>query len=163
MTLEIEKKRVVDEIIAKLETELAHIEKAALAAREAATHEESKPEDSHDTRGLEASYLAGAQMARATELKNIIASYKFMPLRNFTEDDHIDAGALVELDYNQKKSFYFLVPQGGGVTVQVDQKNIQVITPKSPLGDALLGRWVGDIIEVEGQNITREYEITQIG
>ena len=48
----------------KIAEDLLVMTKAALAAHEAATHSESKAEDQYDTRGLEASYLAGAQSKR---------------------------------------------------------------------------------------------------
>src|SRR4051812_18493840 len=72
------KQELIQIIMAQLNSELELITQSAKAAHEAATHEESRAEDSHDTRGLEASYLAGAQMARAEALKKTIASYQFM-------------------------------------------------------------------------------------
>ncbi|NBU22139.1 hypothetical protein EBS43_12140, partial [bacterium] len=61
----IQKSQILASIVQKLNHELQTIELSAQAALEAATHEESKAEDQHDTRGLEASYLARAQASRA--------------------------------------------------------------------------------------------------
>ncbi|MEO5970942.1 MAG: GreA/GreB family elongation factor [Bdellovibrionia bacterium] len=156
------KQKLIRLIIAQLNTELQLITQSAKAAHEAATHEESKAEDSHDTRGLEASYLAGAQMARAEALKKTIATYQFMNARDLQADDPIDIGALIEIETAGRKFHYFLVSQGGGMAVTFEGKTIQVITSLAPLGEVLLGRRVGDVAEIEGQRIQREYKITGV-
>ncbi|MCM2323297.1 MAG: GreA/GreB family elongation factor [Oligoflexia bacterium] len=155
----LQKQKLVAAIVRKLEEELAVLVRAAQAARDAATHEESKPEDQHDTRGIEASYLAGAQAARAGELKQLISMYKFLPLRAFRAGDAVAAGALVELEAEGKRQFYFLVGQGGGLSVAVEGLVVQVITPRAPLGEALQGKVEGDVIELESPNGAREYEV----
>lgn len=146
----------------QLESELAVVLRAAEAAREAATHEESKPEDSHDTRGLEASYLAGAQAGRAEELKRLVTVYRHMELREFKEGEPIAPGALVELDLDGRRSHYFLVAEGGGLSVSAGGQKVLVITPQAPLGEALLGHKSGEGVEVEVQKALREYEIVSI-
>ena len=55
------KQKLIEAILLELESELSVLADAAKAAHLAATHEESVAEDPHDTRGVEASYLAGAQ------------------------------------------------------------------------------------------------------
>ena len=60
-----DKQAIIDRLVEKLQSEAEALVRAAQAAHEAATHEESRAEDHHDTRGLEASYLAGAQAQRA--------------------------------------------------------------------------------------------------
>jgi transcription elongation GreA/GreB family factor len=156
------KQELMNRIIDKLNQELSAITLSAEAAHAAATHEESRAEDKHDTRGLEASYLADAQARRAAELKRLIAGYKFLPLRHFGNKDAIAPGALVELDLNAKRSFYFLVHQGGGISVQLGGKTIQVIAILAPLGNALVGKKVGDDVEIESDHLAREYEIISV-
>jgi transcription elongation GreA/GreB family factor len=156
------KRELIQIILAQLNTELEFITQSAKAAHEAATHDESKAEDSHDTRGLEASYLAGAQMARAESLKKTIAAYQFMNIRELKTDDPIEIGAFIEMAYGGRKSHYFLVSQGGGIAATIDGKTVQVITSAAPLGEALLGKKVGDVFEVEVQNVHREYKIIAV-
>ena len=157
-----DKKKLVAQIQQYLEEELDRLMQAAKAAHEAATHEESKPEDEHDTRAIEAGYLAGAQMKRAEEIRQLLNMYRFLPLREYGVEDVVCPAALVELETNGKRAFYFLAPQGGGLVTEVDGKPVQVITPKSPMGDALLGRKVGDIVEVEIRDGSREYKVLSI-
>jgi transcription elongation GreA/GreB family factor len=158
----LKKSRLIEEILSKLTQEFEALHEAALAAHEAATHEESLAEDKHDTRGLEASYLAGAQANRAAELKQLIGLFRLFEPREFTPQDAIAPGAVVELEVNGRKSLYFLMIAGGGVSVPFEGRSVHVITTQSPLGDELLGKRVGDLVEVETQKTVREYEVTGI-
>ncbi len=127
--------------------------RAAKDAREAATHEEAKPENDKDTRALEASYLAGAQAARVRELEGAIKAISGMPILDL-EGKGIQASAIVVLeDEDEANSTFFVAPFGGGVAVAAEDVSAQIVTPQSPLGQALLGRTEGDVIEVRGQGI----------
>ena len=153
-------------IIQHLETEIANLNEAALAAHEAATHAESKAEDQYDTRGLEASYLAGAQAKRAGEIEQALVSVRSVEPRLWAPQEPIAIGALVELQAGEggaKRSYHFLAAHGGGLTVQFEGRDIQVLTPQSPVGAALMGEQKGAEIEVEiraGQS--REFSILNV-
>jgi transcription elongation GreA/GreB family factor len=157
-----DKKKLVDQVRKALEEELATLTTAANAAREAATHEENKPEDEYDTRSVEAAYLASAQSKRVEEIRKQLTVFRFLPVRDYGPNDAVCPAALVELDHKGTRAFYFIVPQGGGLVTEVDGKPVQIITPMSPIGDALMGRHVGDVIEVEMRNGTREYKVISI-
>lgn len=158
-----DKRTIIREIQTGLANELQSIVESAKAAHDAATNAESRAEDQHDTRGVEASYLAGAQAARVAEIHRLITVFKFFPIRDFTEKDLIGPGALVELELNNTRAFYFIVPQGGGLVVRVDGNAVQVITPQSPIGDALMARKVGDTIEIDSRAGTRKYKVISVG
>ena len=138
------KSALVKQIIAALAENLALLDKAARAAHAEATHESSKAENKYDTRGLEAAYLAGGQARQARELADAIELYEKLPLRDFSKTDPIDLTALVELEANGERSFYFIGPKGGGLEIKVQRKEIMVITPQSPLGVNLIGKKSGD-------------------
>lgn len=156
------KKAVVAQIVEYLTEELAGVEKAAKSALDAATHEDNKAENEYDTRAIEAGYLAGAQAKRAEEIRQLLLMYKFLPLRDLTADDVACPAALVELEHNKTRAFYFIAPKGGGLVTRVDGNPVQVITPVSPMGEALLGKRVGDLVEVEMRNQVREYRVISI-
>ena len=158
----IEKKRLIELIVKSIQSEIETLTRSAKAAHEAATHEESKAEDSHDTRGLEASYLAGAQQARIQSLLKVATYFQLFKARDFQSTDPISVGAGIDVKLDGKVSSYFLAAQGGGVSVSVEGKPVQVITPQAPLGEALLGKCVGDRVEVESRKVEREYEIILI-
>lgn len=156
------KRDLVSRLKAGLEREIEVIERAAHSAREAATHEENRPENDKDTRAVEAAYLAGAQADRARDLERILNALEFLPLRPFREEDAIAAGALIEVEVDEKRCHYFLAPQGGGLRADLDGVVVQVITPQSPMGKALLGKSVGDVVEVRTEGRAREVEILSV-
>jgi hypothetical protein len=158
----VDKRALIAALREDIERSIAANTRAANEAREAATHEESKPENDKDTRALEAGYLAGAQADRARELARVSAALAALPLKRFTEEDVISASALVELDHAGATQLYFLAPQGGGMRVRVEGVEVLVITPPSPLGRELLGKSAGDTIEVRAQGTMRRYEIVTV-
>lgn len=157
-----DKKNLIEKLKNHLEAELILLKKAALATYEDATHEENKPENKYDTRALEASYLAGAQAQRVKDIEELISICKFLNVKKFTEDDPVASTALVEVEALNKTSWLLFLPKGGGFSVEFEQKKIQVITPTSPLGGALVGLFVGDFAEVETQGKKMQYEIVSI-
>jgi transcription elongation GreA/GreB family factor len=160
----VDKREMISQLVERLQSEADALARAAKAAHEAATHEESRAEDSHDTRGLEASYLAGAQAGRAADILALISVYRMMPIKEFGPGETIAPGALVELEQlsAKRKSRYFMVPRGGGAAIQLQGASIQVIAPQSPLGEALVGRRAGEEIEVESQGMVREYRVVSV-
>lgn len=158
----INKKALIEHICKILEKDLVALRAAALDTYAAATGEESQPENQYDTRALEASYLAGAQSKRVLEIENSLTAYKLLELKDFNKDSPIASSALVELELKGKRSLVFLLSIGGGLNVQFESQAIQVITTKSPLGDALIGLKTGDVALVDKPAETLEYKILNV-
>ena len=157
-----DKAKIVEAIRQQLEKDLKVLQEAALIAYEAATNEESKPENEYDTRALESSYIAGAQAKRAGEIEEQLTAYKYLELKKFTDKDPIASTALVELEHNGKQMHVFMMSRGGGMSLKLDGQTIQVVTPSSPLGETLLGLKVGDTALVEVGGNIKEYDILSI-
>ncbi len=104
-----DKKLIVEKIRQQLEADLKILQDAALATYEAATNEESKPENEYDTRAVEASYLAGAQAKRVAEIEEQLTMLKFLQLKSFTEDTPLNATALIQVEHDGKKNWLFLL------------------------------------------------------
>jgi transcription elongation GreA/GreB family factor len=156
--MNVDKRALIHELRAAIARESAVLAAAAKDARAAATHEEAKPENDKDTRAIEAAYLAGAQAERVRELERVANALEFLALRDFASDAPIALSAIVTLEHDGARSFYFIAPVGGGMRARVGDIDVQVITPQSPMGQALVGRAVGDVIDVR----KREYEITAV-
>jgi transcription elongation GreA/GreB family factor len=137
------KAELIKAIVASLSESLLVLEKAARASHAEATHESSRAESKYDTRGLEAAYLAGGQARQAKELLDAIKLYETLPARDFAAADRVDLTALVELETDGAKSFYFVGPKNGGLELEYRGKEIMVITPQSPLGENLMGKKAG--------------------
>lgn len=143
------KQSLVRQLRDLLTAELETLLRATAAAREAATHAESKPENKYDTRGLEASYLAGAQAERAAELQGAIQILDAVVIRVFSVADKISTTALVTVDRDGDESQYFVMPVGGGARFVIDGAAITVVTPQAPMGKLLVGKSVGDVVTLE--------------
>jgi transcription elongation GreA/GreB family factor len=158
----VDKRALIAQLAAEIARSIAVLTRAAGEAREAATHEESRPENDKDTRAVEAAYLAGAQAERARELTRTAAALASLDLKAFGPGVPIASSAWIELDHEGATSAYFLAPQGGGMRASVGGVTVQVITPQSALGRELLGKTEGEVIEVTVQGRRREYEIVRV-
>jgi acetyl esterase/lipase len=146
-----------DELAALLKAELDAATRSHLASVAAATHEEAKPENDKDTRALEQSYVARGQAMRVRDLELAVSEVAGMPIRAFRERDPIALSALVFADEGGVELKMFIAPHGGGHVVA----GVQVVTPKSPLGRALVGKCSGEACEVV-VNRRREIEIVRV-
>ena len=158
-----EKAAVLEILIESLRENLELLKRSALEAKESATSEESKAENEYDTRGLEASYLAGAQAQRAAELMKTLQLLAQLKMKDFSEDDRIEVTALVRVraDGSSEKHL-FLLPYGGGSKLLVGGKEVFIVTPTSPLGRALIGKEGGDEFELNVAGNVTEYEILSV-
>ena len=147
------------ELLALLAVDLETLERAHRATTEGATHEEAKPENDKDTRALEQSYLARGQATRIEELRASIAGVTAMPLRDF-EARPAALGAVVMVDEDGEESTLLLAPGGGGA--RLAGGTVQVVTPASPLGRAVLGKQAGDEAEVVVAGRTRTMQVVRV-
>lgn len=157
------KKKLVASLITHVEGEMATMRKAALDAAEGATHAEAKPENDKDTRAIEASYLAAGQAERFRQLEASLKILKSLELLELSKTSPITATAIVTLeDDDGEQTKFLLLPSFGGVVLELDGKKVQVVTPPSPLGAALLGRAQGDVIELRVKSGRRELTIVDV-
>jgi transcription elongation GreA/GreB family factor len=156
------KAQLVKQIIVSLTESLDVLEKAARASHEEATHESSKAESKYDTRGLEAAYLAGGQARQAKEILDSIKAYEALVTRDFASSEPIGLTALVELDADGTHSTYFIGPRNGGLEITHRRKEIIVITPRSPLGQNLVGRKAGQRWAAKLGGSTVKYHIVLV-
>jgi hypothetical protein len=155
----VNKKNLVIAFLEHLEEELGLAKKAALATYDAATNEESKPENEYDTRALEASYLAGAQAKRVQEIEGVIQDFHRTSFKEFNARDPIDISALVGFNLDGRPSVALIMPKGGGVRIDFNDQSIQIVTPSSVLGETLMGLSVADHAEFEVGDKVRKIKV----
>ena len=135
--MDVDKSVVVQAIQDRIQEQLDGLIQMTAMARDEATGGESKAENKYDTRALEASYLAAGQGQRLAELRTSAAWYQtFDPHRVFSK---ATVGALLGLEGDAGQRWLFLAPSGG-IRVHVNDIRIDVVSPQSPVGRALLGR-----------------------
>ena len=149
-----------DELVRILASELEVRERAHKAALEGATHEEAKPENDKDTRALEQSYLARGEAARVEEMREGLVAAKAMVVRTFGQGEPVAVGALVATEQNGATTVLLLAPSGGGTRLAAGA--VQVVTPQSPLGRALLGKRAGDEFELVVAGRSREIAVLSV-
>ena len=137
------KAAVIEEIISKLRSQLAVAAGASNEAASYASDEEAKAESKWDTQGIEASYLAAGQAGQARVIAEAIQSLKSFLLDIQSDNKTITAGTLIECDLNGFNDWFFLSPEGGGVSVKIDDSEVTVITPQSPIGQQIIGKKAG--------------------
>lgn len=152
-------------MIKTLETDMAMLLQAAKTAHAAATHEENIPDNKYATLGLEASYLAQAQANRAQEIALALEAYRRLQLQSFAPGAPIRLTALVTLEAEDGSlRRLFLGPEAGGLKLSTPEGEVVVITPGSPLGQALLGLVEGDVVNSGpgGGGEGQEFEILAV-
>ena len=156
------KRTLIEKIIAQLTEEAASYARSARAAQAEATDEQSKAENKYDTRGLEASYLAHGQSRQAAEVEEAIGQFRGLALREFGAKEPIDLSALVELEGKGGSKRYFIGPRAGGTEIVQAGKTVLVITPQSPLGRQLIGARTGDRLQIEIGGTRSDYRVAAV-
>lgn len=140
------KSELKEELLRVLQEAAEAAERAHRTTREGATHAEAKPENDKDTRALEQTYLARGQAMRVEELRTAVAETRSMTLRAFTGEEPAAMGALVTIEEDGNPRVLFVAPHGGGT--HLASNRVDVVTPKSPLGRAIVGKAAGDDCEI---------------
>lgn len=149
-----------DELLARLCADLDPLERAHRSALEGATHEESRPENSKDTRALEQSYLARGQALRVADARRAVADVAAMSADPAVAGQPVAVGALVTTSEDDEERLVFVAPHGGGSRLAGGR--VHVVTPQSPLGRALVGRCAGDACELTLAGRERVIEIVDV-
>lgn len=139
-------------IVQTLENDMQVLRRAAQAAYEAATAEENIAENKYDTLGLEASYLATGQARRTAEIRQALLTYQQLLLRDYDDSRGVQVSNLVTLeDEKGEQRLLFLGPEAAGLKIGEGDEQVTVITPRSPLGQQLLGKKVEDEVNLGAQ------------
>lgn len=146
------------ELLRTLTHTLRGLEAAHADTLAAATHEEAKPENDKDTRALEQSYLARGQAARVEALQVGVRALEAMAVG--ASGGVVGLGALVEAEEDGEARLYFVAPEGGGT--RLAKGAVLVVTPKSPLGEALVGKRAGDSSEWTAAGRTRTLDVLRV-
>ena len=144
-----DKPSLLTRIVTALETDMEVLRRAAQTAYETATAEENIAENKYDTLGLEASYLATGQARRTAEIRQALLIYQQLALRDYDPARGIQIGSLVTLeDEHGEQRMLFLGPEAAGLKIGEGAELVTVITPRSPLGQQLVGKKIDDEVSL---------------
>jgi transcription elongation GreA/GreB family factor len=135
---------------------------ATIEAREGATPAE-KREDARSA--LEYGGLARGHIERARQRRADLATLESFNPPKLPPTARVSLGAIVEVEDEECGKTFFLAPSGAGeeLTVPGGDGFLSAITPVSPLGRAMLGRRVGDELEVVVGGEPKVWRITFVG
>jgi len=139
-----DKTELIQRMIQNLKEELSQAIHAAEEAHAGATHEQSKAETQYDTIGLEHAYLAEGQSRRIDELRLDISKLVNWKAPTYNDDNEVYLGACLNLisENDEHRLMLFITPAGGAQNID----GFQMITPSTPLGKALLGKSLDDVV-----------------
>ncbi|HCV40293.1 MAG TPA: transcription elongation factor GreAB, partial [Pseudomonas sp.] len=109
-------------------------------------------ENKYDTLGLEASYLATGQARRTAEIRQALLTYQQLRLREYDPARGVQVSNLVTLeDDDGGRRLLFLGPEAAGLKIGKGDELVTVITPRSPLGQQLVGKKIDDEVKLGDQ------------
>lgn len=91
-----------------------------------------------------------------------VAEFRPQPLKR---GERIGLGAIVEVEDGESGKTLFVAPAGAGeeLTGPGGDGFLHVVTPGSPIGKALMGKKVGDVVEVMVKGELAEWDIVYAG
>ena len=134
---------------------------AATAARDGATPSEKRDDGRV---ALEFQSLAKGQSHRVEKANAELAALEHFRPQPLARKARITVGAVVEVEDGAAGRTFFLAPVGAGVELTGPDGDgfLSVVTPTSPIGRAVLGRSVGDTVQVDVPGDIKEWTITYV-
>lgn len=159
------------ELVGQLEAQL--LKQAREAGRSAtelageARDGASSKEKTVDSRvAIEYASLARGQKQRAEKASSELRSLQGFVPKPLRSRSPIDVGAVVEIEDEESGEgrTFFLAPVGAGMTLlgPDGDGHLSVVTPASPIGRAVRGRRLGDIVDVTVKGDVREWKIVWV-
>jgi transcription elongation GreA/GreB family factor len=158
-----DKRELVEQLAARLRDSAQVALKAGQEAAEEARDGATASEKRENARvALEYEGLARGQSERAQRTLAELAQLESFHPQRFGRGAPIALGAIVEVEDESQGRTFFLAPVGAGVELTGPGGDgfLSVVTPQSPVGKAVLGRRVGDTVEVTVKGEAREWTIT---
>jgi transcription elongation GreA/GreB family factor len=162
-----DKTALVAQLQAKIRDQLLVVRRAEGDAREGARDLATEQEKREDSRyALEFGALAAGHDKRMRQLSEDRDALDNLRLRPFKKTDAIGLGALVEIEDEEGREgrTFLVLPVGAGseLTGPDGDGLISVVTPASPIGRAVMGKRLGDDLEVMLQGEPRAYTIVWV-
>jgi transcription elongation GreA/GreB family factor len=160
-----DKRFLVEQLADKLRESASVARKAGKAAADEARDGATAAEKRENARvAQEYSGLARGQSARADRARVEISTLEAFRPGPLPQGGRIALGAIVEVEDEGQGRTFFLAPVGAGVELTGPGGDgfLSVVTPLSPVGKAVLGRKVGETIEVDVKGEPRDWTITYV-
>ncbi len=160
-----DKRFLVEQLMERLRESATVARRASQAAADVARDGATPAEKREDARvALEFGSLAKGQTERAARVAAEISKLDVFRPGAIPPTGAITVGAIVEVEDESLGRTFFLAPVGAGIELTGPGGDgfLSVVTPMSPVGRAVIGKKVGDTVEVTVENEPREWTITYV-
>ncbi|MGB0617969.1 MAG: GreA/GreB family elongation factor [Myxococcota bacterium] len=167
------KRYFVDQLKGVYQERIANAGQAESSAAEAAEHirgESSRQEDAKAA-AMEGRLSSGHRRRRkqaVTEMETLL-DFAEKGIRRFRPTDKVGLGAMVDVriedDAGEEERTLLVLPVGAGEELSGPGGDgwVQVVTPRSPVGKALVGAREGDSFEIVVDGRDREWTVVDLG
>ncbi len=167
------KRYFVDQLKGVYQERIANAGQAESSAAEAAEHirgESSRQEDAKAA-AMEGRLSSGHRRRRkqaVTEMETLL-DFAEKGIKRFRPTDKVGLGAMVDVriedDAGEEERTLLVLPVGAGEELSGPGGDgwVQVVTPRSPVGKALVGAREGDSFEVVVDGRDREWTVVDLG
>jgi transcription elongation GreA/GreB family factor len=162
-----DKQDLLTQLQAKLQGTAQGAARASAAAAEVAREGATPHEQTEDARvAIEFGALARGQGHRLERTRAELDELRKFRPRAIPRGGRVEVGAVVEIedeDDGEGRTF-FLAPVGAGVELTAPGGDgfLTVVTPASPIGRRVVGRRVGDVVEVTVEAEPRYWKVVWV-
>ena len=164
--LAMDKHALLDQLFSRLRATAQGAERARAAYAQEAREGATPAERRDDARvALENAGLAVSQSKRADRARADLSALDGFRPAPFSAEAPIGLGAIVEVEDEEGGRTFFLAPAGAGEELSGPDGDgfLSVVTPSSPVGQAVLGRKAGECVAVTVKGELRDWTITYVG
>lgn len=152
----IDRSKVLAKLVAALQKDISSKNTALTHTETARREAPGRMEARYDSRKEEMGRLAESQRKLILQTEKLITYLK--DLEKTPTKAKSNAGTLLVLESGENRLAYLLVAMGGGISTKLSQETIMTLNIESPIGKTLLGRKVGDHLEI----FNSQFEVTQV-
>ncbi|MCP4356204.1 MAG: hypothetical protein GY793_11395 [Proteobacteria bacterium] len=161
-----DKRKAFEILQNRVEKLIEEIEISRNEAQGSANEHVGAMESRYDTFKEEAQYLAAGYTKRLMEFKDIYKKLEqILNTTSILEQSHNKvaiASIVMVSDENEQTYTYLISPVMGGENLLIDNKEISVITPSTPLGIKLMNKQIDDAITITLRGKQQELVIEDI-
>jgi len=139
-----DKKQVMENLVKKLEEETNRLKRVIKDLIERRNEAPTRNETRYDSTRAELQYSLNAYQLKLAELESTLSDLKvFLEGFNLKKCSKVEIGSFVQLENGLS---LLILPFFGGETIKLDGKEINIITPKTPIYRVIKEKKEGDIV-----------------
>lgn len=158
------KKSLIEKLIISFQEKAEGLRKSFESARQAAIEAPGAMQSKSDTTKFQMSQLSGSFFTSYQQIQRCVSALKNLKEIDLSKEcKTIRVGMVVKVEENQDETYYFILPSNcGGQSIEFEGLEITTISADSSIGQALLNKRVGDIVNFKVLSGLRTFKIIRI-